>query len=201
VWDEQGVKEYRRKLEEATFEEQEVEKMAAELKEVVEKATTKKEVTVWGSKGTGKKKEWWDRECKQSKNEVVKALREWTRNKIDRSRFLGVKRRYRERCREKKKQKREREEKEIKEIRTEREVWKYINQGKEKGISERGNNNARMGRVLYETGGREKRRRDGNTNEGEADSAGGNRNHSGRGGKTDKELEKEKGTGEGRGAK
>jgi hypothetical protein len=38
-----------------------------------------------------------------------------------------VKRRYRERCREKKKQKREREEKEIKEIRTEREVWKYIN--------------------------------------------------------------------------
>jgi hypothetical protein len=56
-----------------------VEKMAAELKEVVEKAT----------------------------NEVVKALREWRRNKIDRSRFLKVKRRYRERCREKKKQKRE----------------------------------------------------------------------------------------------
>jgi hypothetical protein len=60
VWDEQGVKEYRRRLEKATFEEQEVEKMAAELKEVVEKAT----------------------------NEVVKALREWRRNKIDRSRFL-----------------------------------------------------------------------------------------------------------------
>jgi hypothetical protein len=105
VWDEQGVKEYRRRLEEATFEEQEVEKMAAELKEVVEKAT----------------------------NEVVKALREWRRNKIDRSRFLEVKRRYRERCREKKKQKREWQGKEIKEIRTEREVWKYINrEGKKK---------------------------------------------------------------------
>jgi hypothetical protein len=39
MWDEQGVKEYRRRLEKATFEEQEVEKMAAELKEVVEKAT------------------------------------------------------------------------------------------------------------------------------------------------------------------
>jgi hypothetical protein len=51
-------------------------------------------------------------------------LREWRRNKIDRSRFLEVKRRYRERRREKKKQKREREEKEIKEIRTEREVWR-----------------------------------------------------------------------------
>jgi hypothetical protein len=80
VWDEQGVKEYRRRLEKATFEEQEVEKMAAELKEVVEKAT----------------------------NEVVKALREWRRNKIDRSRFLeSEKKIHRERCREKKKQKRE----------------------------------------------------------------------------------------------
>jgi imidazolonepropionase-like amidohydrolase len=33
VWDEQGVKEYRRRLEEATFKEQEIEKMVAELKE------------------------------------------------------------------------------------------------------------------------------------------------------------------------
>jgi hypothetical protein len=63
---------------------------------------------------------------------VVKALREWRRNKIDRIRFLEAKRRCRERCREKKKQKREREEKEIKEIRTEREVWKYINRESKK---------------------------------------------------------------------
>jgi hypothetical protein len=195
VWDEQGVKEYRRRLEEATFKEQEIEKMVAELKEVIQKATKEKEVIVRISKGAGKKNGWWDRECKQSKKEVVKALREWRRNKIDRSRFLEAKRRYRERCREKKKQKREREEKEIKEIRTKREVWKYINR-------ERKKNNTRMGRVLHETAGREKeRRRGGNTNEREADGAGGNRNHSGRGGKTDKELEKKKGTWEGRGAK
>jgi hypothetical protein len=80
---------------------------------VIEKATTKK-VTIRGSKGVGRKNGWWDRECEQSKKEVVKALREWRRNKIDRSKFLEVKRRYRERCREMKKQKREREEKEIK---------------------------------------------------------------------------------------
>jgi hypothetical protein len=106
--------------------------MVAELKEVIEKATKKKEVIVRGSKGAGKKNGWWDRECEQSKKEVIKALREWRRNKIERSRFLEVKRRYRERCREKKKQKREREEKEIKEIRTEREVWKYINRERKK---------------------------------------------------------------------
>jgi hypothetical protein len=41
-------------------------------------------------------------------------LRAWRTNKIDRSRFLEAKRRYRERCREKTKQGREREEKEIK---------------------------------------------------------------------------------------
>jgi hypothetical protein len=132
VWSEHGVKEYRRRLEEATFKEQEIEKMVTELKEVIEKATKKKEVIVRGAKGTGKKNGWWDRECEQAKREVVKALRGWRRNKIDRSRFLEAKRRYRERCREKKKQKREREEKEIKEIRTEREVWKYINRERKK---------------------------------------------------------------------
>ncbi|KAH0811711.1 hypothetical protein GEV33_011080 [Tenebrio molitor] len=132
VWSEHGVKEYRRRLEEATFKEQEIEKMVTELKEVIEKATKKKEVIVRGAKGVGKKNGWWDRECEQAKREVVKALRGWRRNKIDRSRFLEAKRRYRERCREKKKQKREREEKEIKEIRTEREVWKYINRERKK---------------------------------------------------------------------
>jgi hypothetical protein len=54
-------------------------------------------------------------------------LREWRRNKIDRNRFLEMKRSYRERCREKNRQQREGKEKEIKEISTEKEVWKYIN--------------------------------------------------------------------------
>jgi hypothetical protein len=63
---------------------------------------------------------------------------------------------------------------------------------KEKGISERGNNNARMGKVFHETSGRENGKRKGrNRNEEEADGARGNRNHSRRG----KETEKEKGTG------
>jgi hypothetical protein len=108
VWDEQGVKEYRRRLEEATFEEQEVEKMVAELKEVIKKATKKKEVIVRGSKGAGKKNGWWDRECEQLKNEAVKALRAWRRNKSDRSRLLEAKRRYTERYKEKMKQERRR---------------------------------------------------------------------------------------------
>jgi hypothetical protein len=51
VWDEQRVEEYRRSLEKATFEEKEVGKMPAELRELIEKATTKKEVTIKGSKG------------------------------------------------------------------------------------------------------------------------------------------------------
>jgi hypothetical protein len=88
LWDEQGVEEYRRSLKKATFEEQDVEKMTTELKEVTEKATTKKEVTVRGSKGARWKNGWWDKECEQLKKEAVKALREWRRNKIDRSRFL-----------------------------------------------------------------------------------------------------------------
>jgi hypothetical protein len=72
-----------------------------------------------------------------------------------------VKKRYTERYKEKKKQGREREEKEIKKIRTEREVWKYINRERKKkeSVSEEITINARMGRVLHETAGREKGRR------------------------------------------
>jgi hypothetical protein len=53
VWHEQRVEEYRRRLEKAIFEEQDVEKIAAELKEVIEKATTKKEVTVRAGRTMG----------------------------------------------------------------------------------------------------------------------------------------------------
>jgi hypothetical protein len=70
----------------------------------------------------------------------------------------------------------------------------------EKGISERGNNNTRLGRVLHETAGREKGRRKGrNRNEEEADGARESRNQSRRGRETNKEAEKEKGK-EGRSA-
>jgi hypothetical protein len=51
IWDDQGVEEYRRRLEKTRFEEQEVEKMAVELKE----ARTKKDVIVNGAKGTRKR--------------------------------------------------------------------------------------------------------------------------------------------------
>jgi adenylosuccinate synthase len=62
ISDDQGVEEYRRRLEKARFEEQEIEKMTVELKELIEKATTKKEeVLVKGAKGTRKKNEWWDK--------------------------------------------------------------------------------------------------------------------------------------------
>jgi hypothetical protein len=58
---------------------------------------------------------------------------------------------------------------------------------KEKGISDQGNNNSRMERVLHETAGRVKgRRRRKNTIERETDGSGRDRNHRGRGGKTDK---------------
>jgi hypothetical protein len=86
-----------RRLGKVRFEEQDVEKMAVELKEVIEKATPKKKIIVKGAKGTGKKNEWWDKECEQLKKEAVKALREWKRGKINRNSFLVAKRRYRER--------------------------------------------------------------------------------------------------------
>ncbi|KAH0812146.1 hypothetical protein GEV33_010644 [Tenebrio molitor] len=122
-----------RRLEKARFEEQHVEKVVVELKEAIEKATTKKEIIVKEAKGVGRKNEWWDKEFEQLKKEAVKELREWKRTKIDRNRFQEAKRRYlqKERCREKKNQKREGEEKEIKKIRTEKEWGNKMQERKE----------------------------------------------------------------------
>jgi hypothetical protein len=61
------------KLQKTIFKEKHVEKMEAELKELIEKAATKKDVTVRGSKGAGRKNR--DREREQLKKEAVKALR------------------------------------------------------------------------------------------------------------------------------
>jgi hypothetical protein len=56
IWDDQGVEEDRRRLDKARFVEQEIEKMAVELKEVIKKATMKKEVIVKSSKRNKKEK-------------------------------------------------------------------------------------------------------------------------------------------------
>jgi hypothetical protein len=57
IWDEQGVEECRRRLEKVRFEEEDVEQIAGELKEVIEKATRKMKIIVKGTKGAGKKNE------------------------------------------------------------------------------------------------------------------------------------------------
>jgi hypothetical protein len=43
--------------------------MAVELKKVIEKATTKKEIIIKGAKATGRKNERWDKECEQLKTD------------------------------------------------------------------------------------------------------------------------------------
>ncbi|KAJ3620583.1 hypothetical protein MTP99_004518 [Tenebrio molitor] len=45
-----------------------------------------------GIKRGGRKNWWWDRECEQLKKQALRALREWGRNKVDRSRILEAKR-------------------------------------------------------------------------------------------------------------
>jgi hypothetical protein len=49
--------------------------MVVELKEVIEKATTKKKILVKGAKGTRRKNEWCNKECEQMKKKAVKLLR------------------------------------------------------------------------------------------------------------------------------
>jgi hypothetical protein len=65
----------------------------------------------------------------------LKVLRKWKRTKINRNNFLEAIRRYKRNVDREKKQRGEKEEKEINEIRTEKEVWKYINRERKKNES------------------------------------------------------------------
>jgi hypothetical protein len=77
------------------------------------------------------------------KKEVVKVLREWKRIKTNRNSLLEAKKDTRRNVERRRSREGRKRGKEIKKIRTEKEVWKYINREKK-----RGNNNTRMERGI-----------------------------------------------------
>jgi hypothetical protein len=110
VWDGRGVEEYRRRGESKIWGAGRGED-GGRAERIDRESDAEKGGDSKGIKGVGRKNWWWDRECEQLKKQALRALREWGRNNVDRSRILEAKRWYKERCREKKRYKREREAK------------------------------------------------------------------------------------------
>jgi hypothetical protein len=78
------------------------------------------------------KNEWWDKECREGKQAARKKLRNWKKEKATKEEYKRARKRYKLVCKEKKEKKRIEEEMKMKGIKTEEEVWRYINRERKK---------------------------------------------------------------------
>lgn len=95
--------------------------MERRIKEALEEVKNKREG------GNIRKVGWWDDECKETKREVRKKLREWRKKGEGEDKYKGRKRDYRKMCEKKKRKLNEEWERRVKEVRKENEVWKIVN--------------------------------------------------------------------------
>jgi hypothetical protein len=116
---------------EAKYEEEEINEKVRELSENVKNATEKKEIEIREKMGLWKN-EWWDKECREGKQAARKKLRNWKKEKATKEEYKRARKRYKLVCKEKKEKKRMEEEMKMKGIKTEEEVWRYINRERKK---------------------------------------------------------------------
>ncbi|KAH0820314.1 hypothetical protein GEV33_002477 [Tenebrio molitor] len=131
IWTEEGKEKYRARLREAKYEEGEINEKVRELSENVKNATEKKEIEIREKMGLWKN-EWWDKECREGKQAARKKLRNWKKEKATKEEYKRARKRYKLVCKEKKEKKRMEEEMKMKGIKTEEEVWRYINRERKK---------------------------------------------------------------------
>jgi hypothetical protein len=131
IWTEEGKEKYRARLREAKYEEEEINEKVRELSENVKNATEKKEIEIREKMGLWKN-EWWDKECREGKQAARKKLRNWKKEKATKEEYKTARKRYKLVCKQKKEKKRMEEEMKMKGIKTEEEVWRYINRERKK---------------------------------------------------------------------
>lgn len=121
-------------LEEEEPKERTIEKKWEKMKETVKEALVKEERRVRRKK-LGYK-EWWDRGCTKEKRKLVRTYKKWKSGKMNREDYKEEKKRVKAYMKEKIKKKKEEEEEELRNLKSETEVWRYINKrrGRRKGV-------------------------------------------------------------------
>lgn len=134
VWNVEGIQRYKEQLVNIKFKERKVESKWEKLKATVEGCMVKKKVQVkiWKLGHHF----WWDRKCTKEKRKVAGCFKKWKKGTISREAYLGKKKEFRTLCERKETAKKEKEWKEIREVKTEKQIWKYIN--KERGKESKG---------------------------------------------------------------
>lgn len=124
-WSEKGHEEYKQKLKERVETESGAREEWAELAREIKKAVPKRKIK--RREMIPRKRTWWDKECRENKVKLNKALREMIKGKIERETYLEIKRRHAKLCKEKQ----EEEKEKLMEIKDRNEVLKYIKREKQ----------------------------------------------------------------------
>ncbi|KAJ3656475.1 hypothetical protein Zmor_015548 [Zophobas morio] len=97
--------------------------MMVELSNLIVEATEKRKVYIWQGRNNG-----WNGECSELKRKAREKLRKWKNNKGRKEEYLKARENYTRKCEERKREKREEEEeKTTKSLKTEEQVWRYVN--------------------------------------------------------------------------
>ncbi|XP_011883686.1 PREDICTED: RNA-directed DNA polymerase from mobile element jockey-like, partial [Vollenhovia emeryi] len=130
VWDEEGREEFRENLGEIRIGEGRLEEemggIEKRIREAIKKVEEKRDI------GRGKRRGWWDEECKEVKRTARKALKEWMREKGERREYRRKRKEYKELCERKKEEENKKLEKEAEEANTEEKVWRVVNAERKK---------------------------------------------------------------------
>ncbi|KAK0169380.1 hypothetical protein PV328_012122, partial [Microctonus aethiopoides] len=105
-------------------EEADIDKRWEEMKEIIHNSMIKK---MWKKKVEIMQRKWWDKECKSKKRELKKELKKWRKGMTGKEKYLKERKKFKEMCREKERKKQEKELAEIKEAKTEKKIWEFIN--------------------------------------------------------------------------
>jgi hypothetical protein len=89
IWTEEGKENYRARLREAKYEEEEINEKVRELSDNVKNATEKKEIEIREKMGLWKN-EWWDKECREGKQAARKKLRNWKKQKATKEEYKST---------------------------------------------------------------------------------------------------------------
>ncbi|XP_020285268.1 golgin subfamily A member 6-like protein 6 [Pseudomyrmex gracilis] len=168
-WDPEAIERYKAKTEDIGWtegqEEISLDRKWNNLKNLVQEAMTKKVYKI--KKRKIGHKDWWDKSCTRRKREVKKTYRKWRKSLVRREVYIEQKKSLRLHLDKKRKEKRDEEEKTLKKLRTESEVWNFINKKRKRREWKEANINLEVWRrhFMKLLGGEEKKREEEETDE------------------------------------
>ncbi|XP_017752721.1 PREDICTED: uncharacterized protein PF11_0207-like [Eufriesea mexicana] len=124
-WEKENVEDYLKKFSKWELSDGNTEHTWEELISRIKASVRTREIR-WSDKRIGYFK-WWDKQCKKAKRQVKSKYTKWKRGKIAREEYIEEKKRFRETCNEKREKVKQQEMEEIRKIKTEVQIWKYVN--------------------------------------------------------------------------